>query len=118
MPACYVGGGSALGKGLYEPGFRLRAVASFGRYHYDGTLPDGGDYVPTTFDGEDAFLSALVGYQFRKGAVSSPSCSPASRPRTSISPRTIPTIRCRAASSDLRLQARPGSTLERLLSLG
>jgi hypothetical protein len=23
--------------------------------------------VPTTFDGEDAFLSALVGYQFRPG---------------------------------------------------
>ena len=63
----YVGGGTALGKGLYEPGFRLRAVASFGRYHYDGTLFTDGDYVPTTFDGEDAFLAALAGYQFRKG---------------------------------------------------
>jgi Cellulose biosynthesis protein BcsS len=29
-------------------------------------LTDGG-YVPTTFDGEDAFLSALVGYQLRNG---------------------------------------------------
>jgi hypothetical protein len=35
----YVGGGYALGKaGLYEPGFRLRAVGAYGRYHYDGTL--------------------------------------------------------------------------------
>jgi Cellulose biosynthesis protein BcsS len=29
-------------------------------------LTDGG-YVPTTFDGEDAFLSALVAYQLRNG---------------------------------------------------
>ena len=64
----YVGAGTALGKGLYEPGFRLRAVGSFGRYHYDGTLLTGGDYVPTTFDGEDTFLAALAGYQFRQGA--------------------------------------------------
>ncbi len=64
----YVGAGTALGKGLYEPGFRLRAVGSFGRYHYDGALLTGGDYVPTTFDGEDTFVAALAGYQFRKGA--------------------------------------------------
>ncbi len=64
----YVGAGTALGKGLYEPGFRLRAVGSFGRYHYDGTLLTDGAYVPTTFDGEDAFLAALAGYQFRKGS--------------------------------------------------
>jgi hypothetical protein len=63
-----VGAGYALGKaGLYEPGFRLRAVGAYGRYHYDGTLLDNGAFVPTTFDGEDAFLSALVGYQFRPG---------------------------------------------------
>jgi hypothetical protein len=52
----YVGAGTALGKGLYEPGFMLRAVGSFGRCHYDGTLLTDGAYVPTTFDGEDAFL--------------------------------------------------------------
>lgn len=63
----YVGAGTALGKGLYEPGFRLRAVGSFGRYHYDGTLLTDGAYVPTTFHGEDAFLAALAGYQFRRG---------------------------------------------------
>jgi hypothetical protein len=64
----YVGAGYALGKaGLYEPGFRLRAVGAYGRYHYDGALLTDGAYVPTTFDGEDAFLSALVGYQFRPG---------------------------------------------------
>jgi hypothetical protein len=64
----YVGGGYALSKaGLYEPGFRLRAVGAYGRYHYDGTLPGDDGEVPVTFDGEDAFLSALVGYQFRPG---------------------------------------------------
>src|SRR6185312_2414631 len=64
----YVGAGYALGKaGLYEPGFRLRAVGAYGRYHYDGALLTNHGYVPTTFDGEDAFLSALAGYQFRTG---------------------------------------------------
>ena len=64
----YVGAGYALGKaGLYEPGFRLRAVGAYGRYHYDGALLTDHGYVPTTFDGEDAFLSALAGYQFRTG---------------------------------------------------
>jgi hypothetical protein len=64
----YVGGGYAFGKGLYEPGLRLRAVGAFGSYHYDGTLlTDAGTYLPATFQGEDAFISALAGYQFRPG---------------------------------------------------
>jgi hypothetical protein len=64
----YVGGGYALGKaGLYERGFRLRAIGAYGRYDYEGTLPVDGDYLPTTFDGQDAYLAALVGYQFRPG---------------------------------------------------
>ena len=64
----YVGGGYAFGKaGLYEQGFRLRAVGAFGRYHYEGTLPVDGAYVPTIFDGQDASLAALIGYQFRPG---------------------------------------------------
>jgi Cellulose biosynthesis protein BcsS len=63
----YVGGGYAFGKGLYEPGFRLRAVGSFGGYHYDGALLSGGTYVPTRFDGEAFFGAALAGYQFRPG---------------------------------------------------
>ena len=63
-----MGGSYALSKtGLFEPGFRLRAVGAYGRYHYDGTLPGNDGEAPTTFDGEDAFLSALVGYQFRPG---------------------------------------------------
>jgi hypothetical protein len=62
----YVGGGYAFGKaGLYEKGWRLRAVGAYGRYDYEGTLLVDGVYVPTTFDGQDAFLAALVGYQFR-----------------------------------------------------
>jgi Cellulose biosynthesis protein BcsS len=63
----YVGAGYALGKWLYEPGFRLRAVGAYGRYHCDGALLTDDGYVPTTFDGEDAYLAALAGYQLRTG---------------------------------------------------
>src|SRR3990172_9072329 len=56
----YLGAGYAFGKGLYEEGLRARAVGSFGRYHYQGTLPGAGDDVPVTFDGEDAFIAALI----------------------------------------------------------
>ena len=93
-----MGAGRALGKGLYELGFWLRAVGSFGRYHKNGSLLTGGDYIPTTFDGEDTFLAALAGYQFRKGALKA-SCSQASRPRTSTFRHTIPTTRCKEAKS-------------------
>ena len=64
----YVGAGYAFGKaGYQDQGFRLRAVGAFGRYHYQGSLTlDGGD-VPTTFDGQDAFGAALIGYEFRPG---------------------------------------------------
>lgn len=64
----YVGGGYAFGN-LYAPGWRVRAVGAYGRYHYDGALFDGSDYVGTTFDGQAGFASAQVGYQFRPGAV-------------------------------------------------
>lgn len=64
----YVGGGYAFGKGLYAPGWRLRAVGAYGRYHYDGALFDGRDYVGTTFDGQVGFAAALIGYQFQPGA--------------------------------------------------
>ena len=59
----YLGGGYAFGKGLYAPGWRLRSVAAYGRYHYDGArevLP--GVYAPIEFDGQDYFGSALAGY--------------------------------------------------------
>lgn len=65
----YVGGGYAFGKGLYAPGWRVRAVGAYGRYRYDGSLFDGRDYVGTTFDGEVGFAAAMIGYQFRPGAV-------------------------------------------------
>jgi len=62
--SAYLGGGYAFGKGLYAPGWRLRSVASYGRYRYDGTLPVGADSdnAATEFDGEEYFGSALVGY--------------------------------------------------------
>jgi len=64
----YVGGGYAFGKaGLYEEGWRVRAVGAYGRYHYDGALLNDGVYVPTTFEGQDTFAAALVGYQLRPG---------------------------------------------------
>jgi hypothetical protein len=66
--SAYVGGGYAFGKaGLYEEGFRLRAVGAYGRYDYQGSLLLDGAYRPTTFDGQEAFIAALAGYQFRPG---------------------------------------------------
>jgi hypothetical protein len=97
--SAYVGGGYALGKaGLHRPGFRLRAVGAYGRYHYDGTLTVDGIDLPQAFNGEVGYLAALAGYQFHPDASSS-SCSPASRLRTSSSCRTIRIIRCRARRS-------------------
>ena len=62
----YVGAGYAFGKGLYESGWRLRAVGAFGLYHYDGSLPSLGVQVPTNFDGDDSYGAALIGYQLRR----------------------------------------------------
>jgi hypothetical protein len=61
----YLGGGYAFGKGLYEPGWRIRAVGSIGRYDYQGTLFGGGADLATTFDGVGSYGAALLGYQFR-----------------------------------------------------
>jgi Cellulose biosynthesis protein BcsS len=63
----YVGGGYAFGKGLYTPGWRLRSVASYGRYHYDDALLVGDDLWPIRFEGEAYFVSFLAGYQFHPG---------------------------------------------------
>ena len=65
----YLGGGYAFGKGLYEPGWRLRAVGSIGRYDYQGTLFGSGADLATTFDGEGSYGAALIGYQFRSHAL-------------------------------------------------
>jgi hypothetical protein len=66
--SAYVGGGYALGKaGLSQEGWRLRAVGAYGRYHYDGSLPVDGAYVPTTFEGQNSFAAALLGYQLQPG---------------------------------------------------
>jgi len=63
----YLGGGYAFGKGLYEPGWRIRAVG--GRYDYQGTLFGSGADLATTFDGEGSYGAALLGYQFRQHAL-------------------------------------------------
>jgi hypothetical protein len=62
----YVGAGYAFGKGLYESGWRLRAVGAFGSYDYDGSLPSHGVQVPTNFDGDNTYGAALIGYQLRR----------------------------------------------------
>jgi hypothetical protein len=62
----YLGGGYAFGKGLYESGWRLRAVGSLGSYDYRGTLFDGGEDLATTFDGQASYGAAMIGYQFRR----------------------------------------------------
>ena len=48
----YLGAGYAVGKGLYEPGWRVRAIGSLGRYDYRGTLFGAGADLSTTFDGD------------------------------------------------------------------
>ncbi|MEM8575965.1 MAG: cellulose biosynthesis protein BcsS [Pseudomonadota bacterium] len=63
----YAGGGYAFGGGFYEPGWRIRAVGAWGAYDYNRMLFDGSAYSDTTFNGQVAFLSAQVGYQFHQG---------------------------------------------------
>lgn len=63
----YAGGGYAFGSGFDAPGWRLRAVGSWGRYDYDGALFDGDAYRSTEFDGQAAFLSAQIGYELHRG---------------------------------------------------
>ncbi len=98
--SAYVGGGYAFGKaGLYDEGWRVRAVGAYGRYHYDGALAVDGVYLPTLFEGQNGFAAALVGYELRPRRSHPQAVMPASRPRISISSRTTRTIRCRAAHS-------------------
>ena len=65
----YLGAGYAFGKGLYAPGWRVRAVGSLGRYDYRGTLFGGGSDLGTSFDGDASYGAALLGYQFRADAL-------------------------------------------------
>jgi hypothetical protein len=65
----YLGAGYAFGKGLYERGWRVRAVGSLGSYDYRGTLFDGDAGVGTNFDGNASYGAALVGYQVRAESV-------------------------------------------------
>jgi hypothetical protein len=59
-----VGAGYAFGKaGCAAPGFRLRAVGAYGRYDYRGSLFLDNAAQPITFDGQDDFAAALIGYE-------------------------------------------------------
>jgi hypothetical protein len=65
----YLGFGYAFGKGLYESGWRVRAVGSLGAYDYQGTLFGRGSDLATTFDGQSTFGAAMLGYQFRANSL-------------------------------------------------
>jgi hypothetical protein len=65
----YLGAGYAFGKGLYERGWRVRAVGALGHYDYRGTLFGAGADLGTTFDGDASYGAALIGYQFRTQAL-------------------------------------------------
>jgi len=100
----YLGGGYAFGKGLYESGWRLRAVGSLGRYDYQGTLFGGGADLDTTFDGEASFAAALVGYQIRRGAVTLKLFAGAEAEDQDISPRD-PSNKVQGSAIGFRVQA-------------
>ena len=71
-----MGAGYAFGKaGCAAPGFRLRAVGAYGRYDYRGSLFLDNAAQPITFDGQDDFAAALIGYerqQSKRGAAIGP----------------------------------------------
>jgi Cellulose biosynthesis protein BcsS len=48
-------------------GWRVRSVAGYGAYHYDGTRSVAGKLSPETFRGTIAFADVLLGYQKRYG---------------------------------------------------
>jgi hypothetical protein len=105
----YLGGGYAFGKGLYESGWRLRAVGSLGRYDYQGTLFGGGVDLDTTFDGKASFTAMLVGYQIRRGAVTLKLFAGAEAEDQDISPRD-PANRVQGSALASGYRPRAGST--------
>jgi Cellulose biosynthesis protein BcsS len=100
----YLGGGYAFGKGLYESGWRLRAVGSLGRYDYQGTLFGSGADLDTTFDGEASFAAVLVGYQIRRGAATLKLFAGAEAEDQHVSPRD-PSNRVQGSATGARVQA-------------
>ena len=65
----YLGFGYAFRNGLYESGWRLRAVTSLGRYDYSGSVFGNARQGDIEFDGDSLFGSALLGYQLRAGSL-------------------------------------------------
>lgn len=65
----YLGVGYAFRNGLYESGWRLRAVGSLGDYDYRRDESAGGAPGVLTFEGESHFGAGLVGYQLRAGSL-------------------------------------------------
>ena len=109
----YVGAGYAFGKAGYAaPGFRLRAVGAYGRYDYQGSLLLDGTSHPTTFDGQDAFAAALIGYEFRPGRLIVKLFAGIEGEDQHIVPQ-IRTIQCKAVRSGCGCKPKAGSICRR-----
>ena len=108
----YLGAGYAFGKGLYAPGWRLRAVGSLGSYDYRGTLFGAGADLGTTFDGDASYGAALLGYQFRADTLIVKLFAGVEAEDQRISPRD-PDNACKEAPLASSLWRRAGSTSRR-----
>ena len=53
---------------LATTGFRIRVMAGYGGYYYDGVVNIAGQILPVTFTGETYAAEGFLGYQFRYGA--------------------------------------------------
>lgn len=60
----YTGGVWAFGRPIDRSGFRLKALAGYGEYAYDGSLSG----APAGFDGDVSLGELLAGYMWRPGA--------------------------------------------------
>jgi hypothetical protein len=108
----YLGAGYAFGKGLYERGWRVRAVGALGRYDYRGTLFGAGADLGTTFDGEASYGAALMGYQFRTQALFLKLFAGVEAEDQSITPRD-PENSVQGSATGPSSQRKAGSTFRR-----
>ncbi|MEM7618840.1 MAG: cellulose biosynthesis protein BcsS [Pseudomonadota bacterium] len=60
----YAGTTWAFGKGLDQPGYRLRLSGGTGRYTYESELTISGNRLPVNFSGEVSSFDVLAGYQY------------------------------------------------------
>ena len=83
----YLGGGYAFGKGLYEPGWRLRAVGSLGRYDYQGSVFGGGRISTPPLTARRVSVLSSSAIRFRRGDLTLKLFAGAEAEDQDISPR-------------------------------